>query len=136
MAKLQALPCYYCILTLPHNFKTQLFSVAGTNQSQPVINLSFQRKLFTINVLIQESAKRGLRTSDSEAAACHCWTMLHSLDVGLRALAPFMPRLSQHLHERLPHHPFYNKHYDFPQVPILKGHCAPFYPFVALCRNT
>ncbi|CAH1155569.1 unnamed protein product [Phaedon cochleariae] len=49
-----------------------------------------------------ETTKRGLRLSNSPAASGHCWTLLTCLDVGLRTLAPFMPLLSRHLHQRLP----------------------------------
>ncbi|KAF2881493.1 hypothetical protein ILUMI_24691, partial [Ignelater luminosus] len=62
-----------------------------------------------------ESTKRGLRQVDSETAAGHCWTLLLSLDVGLRALAPFMPYLSEHLHQRLPLHSGLVNELDFPQ---------------------
>ncbi|KAJ8924985.1 hypothetical protein NQ315_001150 [Exocentrus adspersus] len=61
-----------------------------------------------------ESTKRGLRTETSAAAATHCRTLLTSLDVGLRALAPFMPILAQHLHSHLPLFPGTAKSINFP----------------------
>lgn len=57
-----------------------------------------------------------MRQVDSEAAAGHCWTLLLSLDVSLRALAPFMPYLSEHLHQRLPLYSGLRNELDFPQV--------------------
>nr|CAH7743166.1 unnamed protein product [Callosobruchus chinensis] len=49
-----------------------------------------------------ESTKRGLRQPSSVRAAGHCNTLSKCLDIGLRAMAPFMPFLAQHLHQRLP----------------------------------
>ncbi|CAH1987427.1 unnamed protein product, partial [Acanthoscelides obtectus] len=49
-----------------------------------------------------ECTKRGLRQPDGVRAAGHCNTLSTCLDIGLRALAPFMPFLAQHLHLRLP----------------------------------
>ncbi|XP_071050505.1 valine--tRNA ligase [Onthophagus taurus] len=65
-----------------------------------------------------ESAKRGLRSTESKAAAGHIWTMVVCLDVGLRCTAPFMPVLSSHLHERLNVESvltFTPRRFDFPQ---------------------
>ncbi|XP_018564087.1 valine--tRNA ligase-like [Anoplophora glabripennis] len=62
-----------------------------------------------------ETTKRGLRIPNSPAAAGHCWTLLACLDIGLRALAPFMPTLCQHLHCHLPLFPGKEKSVDFPK---------------------
>nr|CAI5830679.1 unnamed protein product [Callosobruchus analis] len=55
-----------------------------------------------------ESTKRGLRQPRSIRAAGHCNTLSKCLDISLRALAPFMPFLAQHLHQRLPKLTFYD----------------------------
>ncbi|XP_044745986.1 uncharacterized protein LOC123307655 [Coccinella septempunctata] len=49
-----------------------------------------------------ESTKRNLRDVKSRAAAGHCWTLVYVLDGGLRALHPFMPHITVHLHQTLP----------------------------------
>ncbi|KAG5898253.1 hypothetical protein JTB14_029631 [Gonioctena quinquepunctata] len=62
-----------------------------------------------------ETTKRGLRTSEGATAAGHCWTLTNCLDISLRALAPFMPVLTHHLHRHLPDFPEREVRLDFPQ---------------------
>ncbi|KAK5640482.1 hypothetical protein RI129_011293 [Pyrocoelia pectoralis] len=62
-----------------------------------------------------ESTKRGLKIVDGELAVAHSTTLLVCLDVGLRALAPFMPYLSQHLHRHLSHHSSTPLEVNFPE---------------------
>ncbi|CAH1281353.1 unnamed protein product [Diabrotica balteata] len=62
-----------------------------------------------------ETTKRGLRSSDNAIALGHLWTLLTCLDISLRALAPFMPVLSEHLHSRLPVFPDQEKVLEWPQ---------------------
>nr|XP_023015445.1 valine--tRNA ligase-like [Leptinotarsa decemlineata] len=62
-----------------------------------------------------ETTKRGLRNAKEPGAVSHCWTLCTSLDTSLRALAPFMPVLSHHLHHHLPEFPGRGKRFDFPQ---------------------
>ncbi|XP_056641604.1 probable valine--tRNA ligase, cytoplasmic isoform X2 [Diorhabda sublineata] len=63
-----------------------------------------------------ETTKRGLRCSESSSKAPgHVRTLLTCLDVALRALGPFMPYLTEHLHSRLPQLPGEEKIFCFPQ---------------------
>ncbi|KAK9886784.1 hypothetical protein WA026_018437 [Henosepilachna vigintioctopunctata] len=60
-----------------------------------------------------ESTKRGLREPESKNAAGHCWTLITALEGGLRALHPFMPFVTQHLHRRMPS--LEPKRFDYPK---------------------
>ncbi|XP_044269829.1 valine--tRNA ligase-like [Tribolium madens] len=62
-----------------------------------------------------ETTKRAFKLSESGNAAGHCWTLTHCLDTALRALAPFMPRLAQHLHQRLETYPGTKRDFSYPQ---------------------
>ncbi|XP_060535750.1 valine--tRNA ligase-like [Cylas formicarius] len=63
-----------------------------------------------------ECAKTPLRDAGNvEVAKRACLTLLQCLDVALRCLAPFMPSLSQHLHERLPRRWNVGQDRGFPQ---------------------
>ncbi|XP_050301652.1 valine--tRNA ligase-like isoform X2 [Anthonomus grandis grandis] len=69
-----------------------------------------------------EAVKTDLKDKTiEEVAKVHCITLLTCLDKCLRALAPFMPALSQHLHKHLPN--LWNIGCDrsFPQLLNLKN---------------
>ncbi|EFA00421.1 valine--tRNA ligase [Tribolium castaneum] len=62
-----------------------------------------------------ETTKRAFKLSERGNAAGHCWTLTHCLDTALRALAPFMPRLAQHLHQRLETYPGTERNFYYPK---------------------
>ncbi|KAL1517337.1 hypothetical protein ABEB36_001112 [Hypothenemus hampei] len=64
-----------------------------------------------------EAIKTNLKEKKQEIEAkAHCQTLLQCLDCSLRALAPFMPALSQHLHKRLPNLWNVATKRDYPEV--------------------
>ncbi|KAJ8961322.1 hypothetical protein NQ317_001281 [Molorchus minor] len=67
---------------------------------------------------MDETTKRGLRLSNGRRAAGHCWTLLTCLDTGLRAIAPFMPVLAEHLHRHLPLYPGCERNLEYPEVSV------------------
>lgn len=55
---------------------------------------------------------------NSSKAKNHCWALSTCLDIGLRSLNPFMPRVTKHLHERLLTFSFNHQQLGFPKVII------------------
>jgi valyl-tRNA synthetase len=62
-----------------------------------------------------ETTKRAFKLPNTDYAAGHCWTLTTCLDTALRVLAPFMPRLAQHLHKKLQVYPEETRDLGFPQ---------------------
>lgn len=81
-----------------------------------VVERDYLSFVFLLINNFQETTKRGLQNGDSKIAVGHCFTLTFCLDNGLRCLAPFMPKLAQHLHENLYLHPSVCREMHFPQV--------------------